>query len=80
MIAVSNAASQRAKPLTQLRDLQCHLAGRRVKLAIVAASPRVLTGFRALVTPGTHKPIRLSLQQGVQRLLHAAAHDVLQGA
>ena len=64
----------------ELRNLQPHLARRRLQLPIVAARPRVLAGLAALVSCRTHQPVGLGIQKRVQRLLNAPAHHMLQGA
>ena len=68
MIAVSKVC------WPQLRYPQPHLAGLGLQLALVVAGPGIPTGFAALVALRIAQPIRLGIQQGVQRLLHAASH------
>jgi len=46
-----------------------------MQLALVMAGSGIATGFAALVALSIARPICLSVQQGVQRLLHAARHD-----
>jgi hypothetical protein len=44
------------------------------------AGSGIATGLAALVTPGITQRIYLSVQQGVQGLLHAAPHDPVEVA
>ena len=62
----------------QLGHLQRNLASPRLQLPLVAPRPRVLASLRALVAFRLAKPIRLRIQKRVQRLLHAASHDLAQ--
>src|SRR5271169_4106168 len=59
---------------------QLDLAGLGLQLALVVTGPPIATGLAALVTLRIAQPIRLSVQQGVQRLLHAAAHHAVEVA
>jgi hypothetical protein len=64
--------------LAQLGHLQGHLTGLRLQLATVAPGPRVLAGLRALVAPGLAHLVSLRIEQAVERLLDAAAHQLAQ--
>jgi hypothetical protein len=50
------------------------------ELALVVTGPPIATGLAALVTLRIAQPICLGIQQGVQRLLHAAAHHAVEVA
>ena len=49
------------------------LAGAGLQRPFVTASPGVLPGLAALVTPGPAQLVRLSIQHGVQRLFNRPA-------
>ena len=59
----------------QLRNLQRHLAGLGLQLALVAARPLIAPCLRALVTFCVAQPIGLGFQHRVQRLLDRAPDD-----
>ena len=75
-VALDNGRLERLA--AQLRDFQGHLARLGVKLPLVAPGPGVPEGLRALVAFRIAQPVRLGVQQRIQRLLHAAAHDLPQ--
>ena len=58
----------------QLGHLELHRAGRGLQLALVMAGAGVHPVGRSLVALRPAQRIGLSLQQGVERLLHRAAH------
>jgi len=62
----------------ELGYLQPNLTGMR--LALVMAGSGITTSLAALVALGITQPICLSVQQGIQRFLHAASHDPVEVA
>jgi len=57
--------------LPKLGHLQPHLAGFGLQLALVMAGPGIASRLATLVALRIAQPIRLRVQQRVQRLLHA---------
>ena len=66
--------------LAKLRYPQLYLAGLGLQLALVVAGSRIATGFAALVALRIAQPIRLGVQQSVQRLLHAPSNHAVEVA
>ena len=60
----------------QLRHLQRNIAGASLQRAFVIARSRVLPAFTALIAACAAKPIRLRIQQCVQRLLNRPTHHL----
>jgi hypothetical protein len=58
----------------KLRNPQTDLAGLGLQLALVVPSPGVPACLAALIALRVAQPIRLGIQQRVQRLLHATSH------
>ena len=74
MIAVSKVC------WAKLQYPQLYLAGLGLQLALVVAGSGIATGFAALVALRIAQPIRLGIQQRVQRLLHTAPHHAVEVA
>src|SRR5262249_61695138 len=64
----------------QLRTPQPHLTGLGLQAALVVAGAGIATRGAALIALRIAQPIRLGIEQGVQRLLHAAPHHPLEVA
>src|SRR5262249_40863968 len=64
----------------QLRYPQPHLAGLGLQAALVVAGAGIATRGAALIAGGVAQPIRLGIEQGVQRLLHGAPHHPVEVA
>src|SRR5262245_46070156 len=64
----------------QLRNPQPHLAGLGLKAALVVAGAGIATCGAALIALRIAQPIRLGIEQGVQRLLHGAPHHPVEVA
>src|SRR5215472_982511 len=58
----------------QLRNPQPHLTGLGLQAALVVAGAGIATCGAALIALRITQPIRLGIEQGVQRLLHGAPH------
>ena len=74
MIAVSKGLP------AQLRNPQPHLAGLVLQAALVVAGAAIATCGAGLIALRIAQPIRLGIEQGVQRLLHGVPHHPLQVA
>jgi len=62
----------------KLRYRQRHFAGLGAELPVVAAGPRVLVTLGALVLPCAAQPVRLGIQQPVQRLFYGRPDHLVQ--
>src|SRR5262245_52850646 len=74
MIAVSNALP------AQLRNPQPYLTGLGLQAALVVAGAGIAARGAALIALRIAQPIRLRIEQGVQRLLHGAPHHPVEVA
>ena len=77
-VTLDDRRLERLRP--KLGHPQLDLAGLGLQLALVVTGPWIATGLAALVTLRIAQPIRLSIQQGVQCLLHAAANHAVEVA
>jgi phosphohistidine swiveling domain-containing protein len=59
---------------------QPHLTGLSLQAALVAADAGIATRGAALIALRIAQPIRLGIEQGVQRLLHGAPHHPVEVA
>jgi len=75
-VALYDRRLERLTP--KLRHLQCHLAGLGLEAALVVAGTGITTGLGALVALRIAQPVRLGIEQRVQRLLDRTAHDAVQ--
>jgi|SRR6516225_5384922 len=65
---------------TQLRYPQPHLAGLGLQAALVVTGAGIATRGAALIPLRIAQPIRLGVEQSVQRLLHRATHHPVEVA
>jgi len=61
----------------QLRHTQHYLAGLRMQRPLISACTRIHPLRRPLVSPCLAQPIRLRVQQSVERLFHRAPHHLV---
>src|SRR5262245_50008490 len=64
----------------QLRNPQPHLTGFGLQAALVVAGAGIATRGAALIALRIAQPIRLGIEQGVQRLLHGPPHHPIEVA